>query len=51
MTYLQAVNFYSTCKAPTEREILQKELGMGDTEFELYEEFLDGISDNWLILS
>lgn len=51
MTYPEIIDFYSSCRAPTERELLQKELGMGDLEFKAYEGFLDGTSDDWFLLS
>lgn len=50
-TYNDIVIFYATCRAPTEREILQKELGMGNFEFFMYLEFMEGKNDNWLITS
>ena len=45
------VDFYSACRAPTEREKLKMSLGMDNETWEIYESWLDGKSDDWLILS
>jgi hypothetical protein len=45
------VDFYSSCRAPTEREKLKRSLKMDNDTWEIYEAWLDGKSDDWLILS
>jgi hypothetical protein len=45
------LSFYSSCRAPTKKELLQRELGMTDLEFEYYWKFLKGQDDTWLIFS
>ena len=51
MTYSEIIEFYRTCRAPTQREMMKKDLGMGDLEFKYFEDFLDGKDDTWFLLS
>lgn len=45
------LEFYSTCQAPSAREELRMKLGMGEEEFNYYEQFKNGTSDFWLVIT
>lgn len=49
MMLLKILEFYSTCKAPTKREIERDQLGLSEKEYVYLEEFRMGKSDWWLV--
>ena len=51
MNMEQVIIFYSTCQAPTERDLLRERLGMDKEEFVMYEEFKEGKNSNWLMVN
>jgi hypothetical protein len=46
----EIINFYSNCKALTEREKIKERLGYSDLEFEYLVDFLEGTNDIFITI-